>query len=82
MLFSHGWARILTVMSPKGASAVVDMVESGDGIRMMYRVGGLPQFHEIHAGSLERLIALYGIRLVDKPEWDALKREFGETIYS
>lgn len=81
MLFSHGWARILTVMSPQGTSAVVAVVKPGDGMRLEARKGHLPQFHEIREGALDRLIEGYGITVLDKPEWDAHKAELGESIY-
>jgi hypothetical protein len=50
--FTHGWARVLTVMSAQGAS-----------------------------GALDRLIESHGIIVLAKPDWDARKKQLGETIY-
>lgn len=75
--FTHGWAQVLTVMSPSGTQAVWQNVTADDDV-IVYGYGDpttLPQFHEKRAGALQRLIDRYGIKVVEKPEWDALKAE-------
>lgn len=79
--FSHGWARILTVMSPRGIGAILATVQPGYGLRLEAGEGRLPRFHEIREGELDRLIEDYGIVILNKQEWDARKRQFSDTIY-
>ena len=81
MLFSHGWARILTVMSPQGDDAVLEALSSTAGIRVEYQAGGLPQFHEIREGALDRMIGEHGITVLDKPGWDEKKWSLGKSDY-
>lgn len=81
MLFSHGWGRILTVMSPQGTSAIIESVQPGDGIRLVCREGALPQFHEIGADALERLVQDYEITVLNRDEWQRRKEELGPAIY-
>jgi hypothetical protein len=81
MVFSHGWSRILTVMSRQGASATLATVKEIDGVTLNAREGQLPQFRERRDGALQELIDKYGIVILDKAEWDRRKSELGETIY-
>jgi hypothetical protein len=73
--FTHGWGRILTVMSPAGAAAVIAHIDPGSGCRQEGGGNGLPRYFERHAGALEALVSAYGIRVLEKGAWDAKKAE-------
>ena len=79
--FTHGWGRLLTVMSPEGTAAVKSAVTPGDGIDTKAVDGRLIQYHEIKSGALQRLIQAHGIVVLEKADWDAKKRELGERIW-
>lgn len=79
--FSHGWARILTIMSPQGASATIAAVKPGDGTHLQAGNGRLPQYHERREGALDRLTEEFGIAILTKAEWDSKKSELGNAIY-
>ena len=79
--FTHGWARILTVMSPQGVSATVDAIGDCAGVVLQAANGKLPQLHEQHEGALDRLIENHDIVILNKTEWDERKAFLGETIY-
>ncbi len=78
---THGWGRLLTVMSPEGTAAVKAAIVAGDGIETKAAEGRLVQYHEIKAGALRRLIETHGIVVLSKPDWDARKRELGDRIW-
>ncbi len=80
-VFTHGWGRVLTVMSPAGAATVRKVVRVGDDIAVTGGDGRLTQYHEKRKGALDRLIETNDIVIVNKAEWDALKSEFGAAIY-
>lgn len=72
--FTHGWAQVLTVMSPAGVEAAWQNVTADDDDVTIYGDRTqLPQYHEKRAGALQRMIDRHGIEVVEKPEWDALK---------
>lgn len=79
--FTHGWARILTVMSPQGASAVLKAVPSNDDAIVQSDDGQLTRYREKREGALSRLVDAHGIMILTKTEWDARKAELGESIY-
>jgi hypothetical protein len=79
--FTHGWARILTVMSPQGASAALHAVPDNDDVAVQSGYGQLTRYQEKREGALERLVAEHGIIVLSRSEWDARKAELGETIY-
>ena len=79
--FTHGWGRVLTVMSPEGVSRLNARLAPGDEVIVSAGEGRLTQFQERRAGALERLVADYGIILLDKPAWDAKKAEAGPGIW-
>ncbi len=81
MGFTHGWANVLTVMSPDGAGAARAAVGAGDDVIVHAGEGRLTQYRAKRSGVLERLIAEYGIIVLAKPDWDARKQELGEAIY-
>lgn len=79
--FTHGWANILTVMSPAGAKETMRSLGQPEGVVAAFREGALPRFREQRPGALDRLIESHGIVLLEKPEWDAKKEELGAAIY-
>jgi len=78
---THGWGRLLTVMSPEGASAVLAHIEAGPDIHVVAEPGRLPQFHQIRDGALEALVARYGIVLLNPRAWARTRQELGDAIY-
>ncbi len=80
-VFTHGWARVLTVMSPAGATAILDSVRAGADVEVKSGQGRLPQFHEKRRGALDRLVAANSIAVLTKADWDARKRKLGDAIY-
>lgn len=79
--FTHGWAKILTVMSPQGASAVLRTLQGNDDVIVQSGDGRLPRYQEKREGALLRLAGAHGIVILTKTEWDARKVELGESIY-
>jgi hypothetical protein len=79
--FTHGWARILTVMSPAGATAVLNAVPGNEGVIAQSGEGLLTRYHEKHQDALERLTREHSIIILTKSEWDAQKAKLGEKIY-
>lgn len=78
---THGWGKILTVMSPAGATAALAAVEAGEDVAIQAGAGRLTYYQERRPGGLERLISAHGIVVLSKPEWDAKKSQFGEAIF-
>ena len=74
---THGWGRLLSVMSPDGARAVLDRVEPGPGIETVAREGQPVQYHQIRDGALDALVRRYGIVELDRAAWRAKKAEIG-----
>lgn len=81
MGFTHGWARVLTVMSPAGATTAMRKIGKADGVITAFREGELPRFQEQRAGALRRLVESQGIVLLDKADWDTKKAELGSAPY-
>ena len=79
--FTHGWAKVLTVMSPEGSPRALAGIADGDEVTVNAGPGRLTQFVEKRAGALDRLVAAHGIELLSKAEWDARKAEAGEAIW-
>lgn len=78
--FTHGWARVLTVMSPEGATAAAAYIAAGGDVEVNAGEGRLTQYFEKRAGALDRLVAAHGIVVLSKVEWDARKTELGDAI--
>ena len=78
--FTHGWARVLTVMSAEGVSALQARIEAGEDVSVAVAEGRLTQYVERRKGGLDRLIAANGIVLLSKADWDAKKTELGAAI--
>jgi hypothetical protein len=80
-VFTHGWAKILTVMSPDGAAAVFAHIEAGEDITAQGGAGRLPQYFEKRDGALQALVARYGIEVLEKADWDAKKAALSEAVW-
>ena len=79
--FTHGWGRVLTVMSPEGAAAAARRIVAGEDVETKAAEGSLPQYFEKCRGALAGLVEANGIVVLSKPEWDARKRELGDRIW-
>ena len=79
--FTHGWGRMLTVMSPQGASAARRAVPGNDDVIVQSGEGQLTRYQEKRDGALSRLVDAHGIVILTKNEWDARKAKLGNSIY-
>ena len=77
---THGWGKVLTVMSPAGRSAALAAIDAGDGVIVQAGPDRLTVYQEKRAGGLDRLIAENGITLLTKAEWAAKKAELGKKV--
>ena len=77
----HGWAPVLRVMSPEGATAVAAHIEAGDYIVAETGPGQLAKYSEQRGGALKAMIERYGIQVLDRPAWESKKAELGAAIY-
>ena len=77
---THGWGKVLTVMSPAGRTAALAAVEAGDHVIVQGGPDRLTVYQEKRAGGLDRLITENGITLLTKAEWDAKKAELGAGV--
>lgn len=81
--YTHGWGKLITVMSPAGDTAVrAAITVSADDLMVVADKGQLTQYHAKREGALERLIAAHGIVVLDKPAWDARKAALGAAIWA
>jgi hypothetical protein len=78
---THGWAKVLTVMSPDGGSAASRAIGVGDEVIVEAGEGQLTRYVEKRKGALDRLIAAHGIVVLSPDEWTAKKAELGEAIW-
>ncbi len=79
--YTHGWNKLVTVMSPEGDSVVrAAVTPATEDFWVVTGEGLLTQYHAKRRGVLERLIAEYHIVIVDKLTWDAKKAELGDVI--
>jgi len=77
---THGWARVLTLMSAEGDSAVRACVAIGDGVEVDHGAGRLTQYHERRNGALDRIVERHGVVVLDNAAWNAKKRALGAAI--
>ncbi len=77
---THGWARVLTLMSAKGDSAVLARVGPADGVEVDHGAGRLTQFHERRNGALDRIVERYDVVVLDNAAWNDMKRELGAAV--
>jgi hypothetical protein len=79
--YTHGWNKLVTVMSPEGDSVVrAAIATAAEDFWVVTGDGLLTQYHAKRRDVLERLIAEHHIIIVDKPAWDAKKAELGDVI--
>ena len=71
----HGWAKVLTVLSPEGGDAAYHHIETDDNIIVIGGDGRLPQYAERRSGGLKDLIERYSITVLEREEWAAKKKE-------
>jgi hypothetical protein len=74
---THGWGRLINVMSPAGADAILAHIETGEAYMVIATSGAPLQFHQAKGGSIDGLIERYGIIELDLPAWERKKAEFG-----
>ena len=80
--YTHGWGKLVTVMSPEGDSAAHAAITApADDVMVVTGEGQLTQYHARRRGALERLIAAHGIVVLDKPAWDARKADLGAAVW-
>ncbi len=79
--FTHGWGRVLTVMSSEGAAAAARHIVAGEDVETKTADGGLSQYFEKRRGALAALVEANGIVVLNKAEWDARKRDLGDGIW-
>ena len=77
---THGWARVLTLMSAAGDSAVRARVALGDGVEVDHGAGRLTQYHERRNGALDRIVERHDVVVLDNAAWNAKKRELGSAV--
>jgi hypothetical protein len=81
--WSHGGARVITLMGPEGASAVIDRFAGEKGTALLFTgPAQLPHYHVQQDGTLERLIETHGIVILDFEAWTAKKAELGSVIWT
>ncbi len=78
---THGAAKVLTVMSPEGTSRALLAIAADDDVVVSASPGHLTRYQEKRRGALARLIAVNGIAVLTKREWDAKKAELGDAIW-
>jgi len=76
---THGWGRLLSVMSPAGARAVLDSVDPGPGIEVVAQEGHPVQYHQARDGALDALVARHGIIELDRASWSVRKAALGRA---
>ena len=77
--FTHGWARVLTVMSPEGSARLLAALGTPADVSILAGDGALPRLLEKRGGALQRIVEAHGIEVVERPQWEALKRQIGEA---
>ena len=76
---THGWGRLINVMSPDGAEAVLAHIETGKAFMVIATSGAPLQFHQAKGGSIDGLIDRYGIIELVLPAWERKKAELGSA---
>ena len=81
--YTHGWGKLITVMSPAGDAALrAAIAVPKDDLMVVTGEGQLTQYHARRQGALERLVAAHGIVVLDKPAWDVKKTALGAAIWA
>lgn len=76
---THGWGRLLSVMSPAGVQAVLDTLEVGPDLEIVARPGQPVQVHQVRDGALDELVARHGIVELDQAAWRQRKQAIGRA---
>ena len=77
---THGWGKVLTVMSPAGRTAALAAVDAGDDVIVQAGADRLTVYQQRRAGGLDRMIRENAIAMLTKAEWDAKKAELGAGV--
>ena len=77
---THGWARVLTLMSADGDGAVRARVGPADGVEVDHGAGRLTQYHERRNGALDRIVERHDVVVLDNAAWNAKKHALGAAI--
>ncbi len=77
---THGWARVLTLMSVDGDGAVRARVGPADGVEVDHGAGRLTQYYERRNGALDRIVERHDVVVLDNAAWNGMKRELGAAI--
>ncbi len=79
--FTHGGARVLTIMSPDGATAALSAVEAGVDVIVYSGTGQLTRYQEKRSGALRRLVRQNAVEVLSKEDWDGKKNELGDAVF-
>lgn len=79
--FTHGWAKVLTVMSPDGSTRLLARIGAPEGVEVLAGDGALPRLLEKTGGALARVVEAHGIELLERAEWEARKAAAGAEAY-
>lgn len=77
---THDWGRLLTVMSPEGASTALARIAAGPDVEVVAGPGKLTRYIERRQGALAQMVEAHGIVVLEAPDWAAKKAELGEAI--
>ncbi len=77
----HGWAKMLTVLSPEGVAAVRAHIDPGPDALLESRPDQLPLYRNAERGGVDGLIARYGIKVLDRSQWARKKAQLGALIW-
>ena len=75
---THGWGRLMSVMSPSGAKAVLAALDGGNDVEVVARPAQPVQLHQLRAGALDALVARHGIVELDQAAWATRKQALGK----
>ena len=76
---THGWGRLLSVMSPAGVEAVLEALDVGPDLQIVTQPGQPVQVHQVRDGALDALVARHGIIELDQAAWARCKRAIGRA---
>ena len=77
--FTHGWARVLTVMSPAGAAALLEALAGAADVEVVGGSGRPIQVYEKRQGGLARLVEALEIEILSHEEWRTAKSKLGNA---
>ena len=81
--WSHGGARVITLMSPAGKTAVLERMAGDDDVFLLFSGDRqLPHYQLRRPGVIDRLAETHGIAILDFEAWTARKAELGEAIWT